>query len=110
MPSSRVMTRPPEFCPNCASYLTIAPRPTGSARRFRNYFTCRACPYICPVSENESSGDESSGNEAAGNNTADDERAANESAVKPVTKKPAVKEPAAKEPVTKKPAVKGTLQ
>ncbi|KAJ5824833.1 hypothetical protein N7447_007173 [Penicillium robsamsonii] len=73
MSPSRVKTRPLEFCPNCASYLTISPRLADSAPGFQNYFTCRACPYIFPVSESESSGDKFSGdnettdNEAVGN-------------------------------------------
>ncbi|KAG0155702.1 hypothetical protein PDIDSM_2875 [Penicillium digitatum] len=75
MSSHRVPSsiRPPEFCPNCASYLAILPRATDSAKVFQNYLTCRACPYIYPVSESESCEDESCSEETADEKTTDDE-------------------------------------
>ncbi|KAJ5365619.1 hypothetical protein N7517_008505 [Penicillium concentricum] len=90
MPPSCVRTRPPEFCPICASYLTISPRPADSAQGFRNYFTCRACPYIYPVSESGYS--------------ADDEPVVNKAVTnKPATNDPAANKPVPKEPITKEP-------
>ncbi|KAJ5857859.1 hypothetical protein N7455_008753 [Penicillium solitum] len=82
MSSHRVQpsTRPPEYCPNCASYLTILPRATDSVHGFQNYFTCRACPYICRVSESESCEDESCSDETSDDKTTDDE-AVNDEAV-----------------------------
>ncbi|OQE00077.1 hypothetical protein PENVUL_c059G01980 [Penicillium vulpinum] len=80
MSSHRVQpsTRPLEFCPNCASYLTILPRATDPVHGFQNYFTCRACLYICLVSESESCEDESCSDETADDETADGETAGDE--------------------------------
>lgn len=56
--------------------MTILPRAADSAPKgFQTYFTCRACPYICPVTEIEYYSDESCSDETADDGFVDDKPA-----------------------------------